>query len=206
MSKVDPEELSQNVKGVDRRSTVLLAASRSGLQPEKHHIEEEEPSVDALRGIAGIAGSIHRARSARRSMMSESNSNCDLEHGRRQRRSTSRHHLYDNSLPRHQLVDEPLPEDFEEQISLHSKGSQRKPDATTSSPHIDFAPKAHAHLYPQRGDSGPILSAKASVHDETDIPMASLGYLPTVSERDSSAGYSDPYDTLSTGHEHVSYS
>ncbi|KAF8306993.1 DUF803-domain-containing protein [Clavulina sp. PMI_390] len=74
MSKVDPETLT----GLDRKSTILLQASRSNIEAaEKGDLmAAEEPGIDALRGSFGAFGSVIRARSVRsiagRSMSSAS--------------------------------------------------------------------------------------------------------------------------------------
>ncbi|KAJ3818037.1 magnesium transporter NIPA-domain-containing protein [Lentinula raphanica] len=64
MSKVDPE----NLKTLDRRSTILLQASREHTAgfDEKDVLAVEDPGIDTLRGSFGTVGSIIRARSARR--------------------------------------------------------------------------------------------------------------------------------------------
>jgi hypothetical protein len=64
LSKIDPEEIKEGV--LDRRSTILLSASRA----EKDTSSEkafgvEDPGIDAIRGAAGAFGSIHRAISMR---------------------------------------------------------------------------------------------------------------------------------------------
>lgn len=102
MSKIDPEAL-QNQVGLDRRTTVLLAAAKGDVEPSEKHLEEEDPGMDAIRGSAGIIGSLYRARSARRSIMSRD--------GPRRRNWRSSHGpergvpLADGILPRHQLYD-----------------------------------------------------------------------------------------------------
>lgn len=190
LSKVDPEELSKDVKSIDRRSTILLAASRSGRFAEKGHTEEEEPSIDALRGLAGIPGSIHRIRSARRSMMSDT-SVMD-EHGVR-RRSTRT----SSGLPRHQLSDKPipLPDDYAENISMHTGHSNAVHTQKPKSSHIQFASEASTHDHPHQGQTEPVIDDKELVRDEADIPMASFGHLPTLHEESgvSLNHYKDPF-------------
>lgn len=70
MSKVDPEKL----QGLDRRSTLLLRASREKTEAdEKGDVTAaEEPGMDALRGGFGAVGSIIRARSVSRRMSAAS--------------------------------------------------------------------------------------------------------------------------------------
>lgn len=66
MSKVDPKQL----QGLDRRSTMLLAASRHGTESQEkgETTAIEEPGMDALRGGFGAVGSIIRARTVTRRM------------------------------------------------------------------------------------------------------------------------------------------
>jgi hypothetical protein len=107
MSKIDPEALQQQV-GLDRRSTILLATAKSDVEHTEKYMEEEDPGMDAIRGSAGIIGSIYRARSARRSMQAG-------EGGARRRpwrtpaQDGSGVPLADGILPRHQLYDKVRP-------------------------------------------------------------------------------------------------
>ncbi|PWN18184.1 DUF803-domain-containing protein [Microstroma glucosiphilum] len=92
LSKIDPEELTkeETPPGLDRRSTLLMRASRSMIstRSEKQDTELgyrptsvgdhgvhlagkgstaiEDPGIDTMRGAGGIIGSIVRARSSRR--------------------------------------------------------------------------------------------------------------------------------------------
>jgi drug/metabolite transporter (DMT)-like permease len=92
LSKIDPEELTkeETPPGLDRRSTLLMRASRSMIstRSEKQDTELgyqssavedhgahlagrgstaiEDPGIDTMRGVGGIIGSIVRARSSRR--------------------------------------------------------------------------------------------------------------------------------------------
>lgn len=70
LSKVDPEQIS----GLDRKSTILLQASRHKTEAEEKGdvAAMEEPGMDALRGGFGAVGSIIRARSISRRMSSVS--------------------------------------------------------------------------------------------------------------------------------------
>ena len=70
LSKVDPTEF----KGLDRKSTILLQASRArtggfGEDSEKGLASVEDPGVDSIRGSFGAVGSIIRARTARKMSM-----------------------------------------------------------------------------------------------------------------------------------------
>lgn len=73
LSKVEPTDLEN--KTLDRRSTMLLSASRARAHVDADYekgLDVEDPGMDALRGSFGAIGSIHRAMSARRSMRRES--------------------------------------------------------------------------------------------------------------------------------------
>ena len=70
LSKVDPNEF----KGLDRKSTILLQATRSkaegfGEDSEKGLSALEDPGVDSIRGSFGAVGSIIRARTVRKMSM-----------------------------------------------------------------------------------------------------------------------------------------
>lgn len=67
LSKVEPNDVA--TKGLDRRSTMLLSASRARAYQDGDYekgLDAEDPGIDALRGSFGAIGSIHRAMSARR--------------------------------------------------------------------------------------------------------------------------------------------
>ncbi|KAF9263741.1 DUF803-domain-containing protein [Marasmius fiardii PR-910] len=66
MSKVDPVQLTK----LDRRSTILLQASRQNTVDEKGEEAPEDPGIDALRGSFGTIGTLVRARSRRMSQSS----------------------------------------------------------------------------------------------------------------------------------------
>lgn len=71
LSKVDPSEF----KGLDRKSTILLQATRArteglGEDSEKGLSSLEDPGVDSIRGSFGAVGSIIRARTVRKMSMS----------------------------------------------------------------------------------------------------------------------------------------
>lgn len=85
MSKIDPHDLAQKVK-LDRRSTMLLTTAHKAATTsrrgggandeydhdgmgEKSNLDLEDPGVDSVRGILGVVGSVHRAVSARRSII-----------------------------------------------------------------------------------------------------------------------------------------
>ncbi|KAG9084594.1 hypothetical protein FS749_005104 [Ceratobasidium sp. UAMH 11750] len=166
MSKVDPTTLS----GLDRKTTILLAANRSTQDAEKGDLNAvEEPGVDAIRGSFGTIGSIVRARSARR--MSQHSSVGTVRsrraaHGHTRDDSTStlktapslggmkRHQLFDNPVP-------PLPEDAAERISMHSnvaspRGHAAIPQSPKKSTTIQFRQQdlaGHDHPDPTDAES-----------------------------------------------------
>ncbi|CAE7189136.1 unnamed protein product [Rhizoctonia solani] len=129
MSKVDPTTLS----GLDRKTTILLAANRPTGDTEKgESTAMEEPGIDALRGSFGAIGSIVRARSIASSK------------GTIRSRRAAHGHLRDDSsgmerlpsveyMKRHQLFDNPvppLPEDAAERISMYSNANAPKKSTT----------------------------------------------------------------------------
>ncbi|KAF9642431.1 DUF803-domain-containing protein [Thelephora ganbajun] len=126
LSKVDPNEF----KGLDRKSTILLQATRAktegvGEDSEKGLVAMEDPGVDSIRGSFGTVGSIIRARTVRKMSMSSSRErSADAE----LRARISRGHRSDadsidvtprsavdpqashfGGLKRHQLYDAPVP-------------------------------------------------------------------------------------------------
>lgn len=112
MSKVDPTSLGN----LDRKSTLLLQASRQNVEKRSDDLSVEDPGMDALRGSFGAFGSIIRAKSVSR--MSTANSvlnrrrGSDLEAGRqppRPRSSSSASAQALDDLPRLQLYDSPMP-------------------------------------------------------------------------------------------------
>lgn len=126
LSKVDPNEF----KGLDRKSTILLQASRArtegvGEDSEKGLFSVEEPGVDSIRGSFGAVGSIIRARTLRKMSMSsgrERSSDAELRARTSQNRQSNAdsvdptpHLSVDTSashyggLKRHQLYDRPVP-------------------------------------------------------------------------------------------------
>ncbi|CAE6430143.1 unnamed protein product [Rhizoctonia solani] len=118
MSKVDPTTLA----GLDRKSTILLAANRPTSDAEKCSIGLEEPGMDALRGSFGTIGSIVRARSiassrgtirSRRAVHGHSaNDSSSVLERPPSIAGMKRHQLYDNPVP-------PMPEDASERILMH---------------------------------------------------------------------------------------
>lgn len=153
MSKIDPKELENKVK-LDRRDTMLLRAATTATRagqtseegdPEKdRNLDLEDPGVDSVRGFVGLAGSIHRAVSARRTISRRRQSHLSSIHedtpyiidengqvvmmegdGSSSKRRPP--HLTTNGLghgvQRHQLYDAPMPPDAHDKISLYSKAT-----------------------------------------------------------------------------------
>ncbi|EJU04478.1 DUF803-domain-containing protein [Dacryopinax primogenitus] len=156
MSKIDPTQL----KGLDRKSTLLLQAARSQTEENEKGdlIGIEEPGLDAIRGSSGLIGSVIRARSAKRLSMSGAGS-----------RYTSRHGpptiLEEGEVPhyggmrRYQLSDSPvpppLPSDASERISMYSNPTSLRIPSNNPAPKAqsirftDAALQPHGHSTPQ---------------------------------------------------------
>ncbi|KAF8271494.1 magnesium transporter NIPA-domain-containing protein [Lactarius quietus] len=151
MSKIDPTEF----KSLDRRSTILLQASRKQTEAvdEKSVASVEEPGIDALRGTFGTFGSIIRARSARRMSQSTrdsahsnrfgaSSTHLDVERNDSRKAGSARANHY-GAMQRHQLFDSPVPHSDAsdaDSISMSSQPSTRKPA-------IKFGEEAVVHSY-----------------------------------------------------------
>lgn len=168
LSKIDPNEIKSVV--LDRRSTVLLSASRAeasqhdGLDAREKGLDIEDPGIDTLRGAAGTIGSIHRAISMRRGMSrasSRADSGFDPNEIVRRRHAASSggrngapgalgsgpHEMGMTQLTRHQLYDEPMPYDANDKISLHS-GGQPSPGLLPNPPRsatLKFADEDRIH-------------------------------------------------------------
>jgi len=150
MSKVDPTKLTK----LDRRSTILLQASRSNTEnTEKSISGAEDPGMDALRGSFGTVGSIIRARSARR--LSQSSK------GTRPRQGAGLP-VIGSPMPlqRHQLYDAPMPERNVSMVSADSGGGDGSVFSAGSgpprTPTIKFTDQDVAHYY-----AGPGMAAGA---------------------------------------------
>lgn len=134
LSKIDPNEIKSGV--LDRRSTVLLSASRAeashhdGLDSREKGLDIEDPGIDTLRGTAGAIGSIHRAISMRRGMSrasSRAGGEFDPSEAIRRRGAPGAYgsgpretEMGMQQLTRHQLYDEPMPLDAADKLSFHS--------------------------------------------------------------------------------------
>ncbi|KZO95644.1 DUF803-domain-containing protein, partial [Calocera viscosa TUFC12733] len=126
MSKIDPTQL----KGLDRKSTILLQAARSRTEDnEKGEFAGlEEPGLDSIRGSSGIIGSIIRARSTRKLSMSADGSKYASRHGPPSAIAEEEEGLPYAGMRRYQLSDNPvppppLPSDAAERISMYSTPS-----------------------------------------------------------------------------------
>lgn len=153
LSKIDPTQLK--VPGLDRRSTMLLQASRSNTAgvDEKDLSAIEDPGIDTLRGSFGAMGSIIRARTAKRMSMSSRATGTSL-------RNRHGHTLSDDDRPhynamgghddglagmkRHQLYDPPVP--AADNISLASDVATTPRKQT-----IKFDDDNIVHNYPVAG-------------------------------------------------------
>ncbi|KAF8750737.1 hypothetical protein RHS01_08979 [Rhizoctonia solani] len=115
MSKVDPTTLA----GLDRKTTILLAANRPTSDAEKGDATGiEEPGIDALRGSFGAIGNArHHGHSESRDE-TETLPSLSVSY-------MKRHQLFDNPVP-------PLPEDAAERISMHSNANHPIPKKSTT--------------------------------------------------------------------------
>lgn len=209
MSKVDPEDIaagkSTGIPSLDRRTTLLLSASKRAAHADEdkplreHHDSEkgeesmrddgrnldlEDPGVDTIRGFAGLAGSVQRALSARKTisrrkshMSRHSHEGYSIDEegqivirdGRwRNRNSRSAAERDGDGFVRHQLYDAPMPADAMDRISAYSKSPVRSefpPDAgvnaaarkARSPTAIGFDEEVVEHRYPGVGQRGPVL-------------------------------------------------
>ena len=154
MSKIDPQKLNK----LDRRTTLLLQAAqtRVGVVDEKGGLplEEQEPGIDALRGISGTVGSIIRARTRRMSQNSQSSTHSRLRPAGAAAPYDSSHtmlNVYPNAeVTRHQLYDPPVPRD---DISSGRDSTISQPFSTKRPPTIKFDSRDVVHSY-QRPGSG----------------------------------------------------
>lgn len=182
LSKVDPAEF----KGLDRRSTILLQATRSrvegaGEDSEKGYAAVEDPGVDSVRGSFGALGSIIRFKTMRRLNMTRSA-------GAELRARTSRHHQsdpdsVDASLPfspdpaaglpegmvRHQLYDPPVSSSSTTLDPLEALGQIENPSSKRPQT-IKFGNRDVVHSYARVG----VDDDRSAVHEyrESNVPMS----------------------------------
>ncbi|GAA6009340.1 hypothetical protein JCM10207_004355 [Rhodosporidiobolus poonsookiae] len=171
LSKVDAEEIKEDVL-LDRKSTMLLAASRVAARgPDGHNekgYEMEDPGVDTIRGVGGAIGSIHRAISMRRSMsrmgsMESGFKGDDAQMRRRGRNgapgamgsgpSELEMGMRGAGVTRYQLYDEPvpMPADAADKISLHSSLASPTLEGRQRSSTITFSNTDAVHRYGRDG-------------------------------------------------------
>ena len=191
LSKVDPNEF----KGLDRKSTILLQATRAktegvGEDSEKGLVALEDPGVDSIRGSFGTVGSIIRARTVRKmSTSSGRERSADAELRARITRShrsnldsvdaTPRLALdplasHFGGLKRHQLYDAPVPSPtstFEPPKPIgRTEGSPSKRQQT-----IKFGERDMVHSYARVGAD----DDRSAVHEyrDSNVPLPDVSPL-----------------------------
>lgn len=139
LSKVDPDKLS----GLDRKSTMLLSASRHKTEAEEKGdvTSMEEPGMDALRGGFGAVGSIIRARSISRRLSTASGGSSPGRYGF-PASDLNTHGM--SHLPRYQLSDNPMPDDHMETVALSPVGGAGPQARQTS---LSFTNQDVVHQY-----------------------------------------------------------
>lgn len=155
MSKVDPTSLK-----LDRRSTILLqAAKRPTELQEKSITGFEDPGMDALRGGFGTVGSIIRARSMRKSVMSQGSSSPAVEQWRQRHpyasgvdENASGSGIFMPDIKRHQLYDAPVPRDSTFSNNTQDDNDSVRPKRGHKS--IKFGQEDTRHFYPTPGTPG----------------------------------------------------
>lgn len=152
MSKLDPEMLKDQA-GLDRRSTMLLAATRDdGIETEKG-TEMEDPGMDTIRGSAGIIGSIYRARSMNKSASGQ------FERRRTwHRRTDTDGNLVQSGMQRHQLYDRPMSASYDLDKHAEESNDQSIP-LREHKPAIGFSEDVTSHRYPTQDD------ARSAIHE-----------------------------------------
>lgn len=187
MSKVDPKALS----GLDRRSTMLLQASKRGTEAEeKGDVSAmEEPGMDALRGGFGAVGSIIRARSVSRRMSMRRLSQEGF--GEAQHNTDGLTHLR-----RYTLSDNPMPDHHpQEHIAMcpRDTGSEISPQHTGRTSTLKFGTSdlVHQYAYTEGG-------AKGTGHSDAFHTMRqSSTQVPTIPYSGTSSGLSGTSSGLS---------
>lgn len=184
MSKVDPTSL----KNLDRKSTLLLQASRSHTEKSDQNdiTAVEEPGMDALRGSFGAFGSVIRARTMRtgNSTGGGSQRHGYLRHGRsRDEEEGGSNELTTRGLsniPRHQLYDAPVPRPSSslpgvpeddgtsyESSTVGGATTKAAPPATSPrNPTIRFEATDVAHFYPSTPGKG------GAIHEQRHSTMS----------------------------------
>jgi len=188
LSKVDPTEF----KGLDRKSTILLQATRArteglGEDSEKGLVAVEDPGVDSIRGSFGTIGSIIRARTVRKMSMSsgrERSTDAEL----RARFSRSHRSNIDSAdatprvaldplashfggLKRHQLYDAPVPSSTSSleppELPIHTGGSPSRRQQT-----IKFGERDMVHSYARVG----VDDDRSATHEyrDSNVPLPNV--------------------------------
>lgn len=190
LSKVDPTEF----KGLDRKSTILLQATRAradgvGEDSEKGLVAVEDPGVDSIRGSFGTIGSIIRARTVRKMSTSsgrERSSDAEL----RERLSRSHRSNIDSTdatprvaldpltshfggLKRHQLYDAPVPSSAStleppEPPSRIEDSPSRRPQT------IKFGDRDMVHSYARVG----VDDDRSATHEyrDSNVPLLNVSF------------------------------
>lgn len=162
----DPTKL----KGLDRKSTILLQASREHIDTaEKGElISVEEPGMDALRGSFGAFGSMIRARSVR-NISQNNGSNTAGRYGHRRPHRDEEAGFSSNDttgsqsgltgMQRHQLYDAPVPRPSSlPPVAKDSDGRTPPMSATSPRKHIQdplTSPNATPRVQKIQFDNGP---------------------------------------------------
>ncbi|KAF8332779.1 magnesium transporter NIPA-domain-containing protein [Cantharellus anzutake] len=168
MSKVDPTSFSN----LDRKTTLLLQASRQNVEKRDNVSVTEDPGMDALRGSFGAFGSIIRAKSVSRINTTASVRNRrrgnDVEAGisMSSNAGADGHNLTD--LPRLQLYDTPMPSfnssvqehSFEGDHPLEEQGASTQSGPIQHRTTIKFKETDAAYYYHSPGKSGPTIHEK----------------------------------------------
>lgn len=185
MSKIDPAEL----KGLDRRSTVLLQASDKRTEDEKG-LDIEDPGMDGLRGLGGVLGSLHRVNTARKSMLSRAELEERSEYRRRRRdtligQARAELEMGAGGLRRHQLWDAPMPSDAADRIS-----------ECRSLIFGDFELTCCAGMHSRNGRSATLPSQK-------DAPLPAIPTSPLLASSRMRANTIHFDEAQVAGHEHI---
>ncbi|GAA5969865.1 hypothetical protein JCM21900_005547 [Sporobolomyces salmonicolor] len=211
LSKIDPEEIKSGV--LDRRSTVLLSASRAEASHHAHldahekGLDIEDPGIDALRGTAGAIGSIHRAISLRRNFSragSLTESAFDPREVTRRRgrngapgaagSGPSAMEMGMQPVVRHQLYDEPMPYDAADKISLHSSLASPTFNPHKRSSTLKFADQDQVHKYAPRlrdGSGGTVQHSLQPRAEGSHLHTSAATSIPPLSADITSSTVSD---------------
>ncbi|BGP16982.1 hypothetical protein JCM10213_007428 [Rhodosporidiobolus nylandii] len=217
LSKVDPEEIKEGM--LDRRTTMLLSASRAGASVHDGDHEKgllEDPGIDTIRGTAGAIGSIRRAISVRRSMSTLSrepdgdmryrgrmgapgaggSGPGELEMGRRGGGGGE-------GPRRYQLYDEPMPLDASDKISLHSSLASPRLAAPQRSSTIKSAESDNIHRYDSKGTAQhleqPRLPGEHVHRDITSPTSTTFSQISHTAQRATSPLAKEPFSAARSG-------